>query len=59
MPTHSYYYAGSGISIDGSNVISNTAQGSSIWDVTVFNNSAEVNLDGDTITAIKFPYQMT
>ena len=55
MPTHTYYYAGSGIAIGSDNTISNTAQTPPAWDITVFNNNTEVNLDGDTITAIKLP----
>ena len=56
----SYAYAyilhgGAGISIDGTNVISNTAQGSPNWGVTVFNSNVECQMDGDTTSAIKFP----
>ena len=60
MPTHTYYYAGSGIAIDSStNTISNTAQGSPPWNITVFNGSTEYPISGTSINAIKFPYQMT
>ena len=57
-PSHNYYYAGSGIAIDGSKVITNTAQGSPNWDVTVFNGNVEYPISGGQISDIKFPYQM-
>ena len=41
MRTHTYYYAGSGISVGSDNTISNTAQGSPPWIVTVFNENTE------------------
>ena len=49
-PTHTYYSAGQGIAIDGSNVISNTAQGSAPWDVTVFNGNIEYPTSGASIS---------